>query len=283
MTSIVSWNIQYGKGVDGVLDLARIVETVRRMGDFDVLCAQEVAVNIADMGGGEDVDQAAELAALLPGYQPFFAPAVDLQGPNGKRQRFGNMILSRLPVLAAATHILPRPADPTVMHMPRAAAAALVETKAGALRIFTTHLEFHGTAQRPVQAEALRALYAEAAANDRRVPQPGPGPYRVLPAAIGTAVCGDFNFEASEPPYVALTRPFADGTEALADAWARRYPGTPHAPTCGVYDREQWKQGPHARDFFFVSSGLTARIESVTVDVETAGSDHQPVRLVLAD
>jgi endonuclease/exonuclease/phosphatase family metal-dependent hydrolase len=283
MTAIVSWNIQYGKGVDGAVDLERIVDTVRRMGDFDVLCAQEIAINIADMGGGEGVDQARQLAALLPGYEPFFAPAVDLAGPNGKRQRFGNMILSRLPVLAASAHILPRPADPTVMHMPRGAAAALVETKAGPLRIFTTHLEFHGAVQRPAQAEALRALYAEAAANDRQVPQPGPGPYRVLPAAVGAAICGDFNFEASESPYAAITRPFAAGAEALVDAWTRRYPGTPHAPTCGVHDREQWQQGPHARDFFFVSSGLAARVASVAVDATTAASDHQPVRLVLAD
>jgi len=283
MTAIVSWNIQYGKGVDGVVDLGRIVETVRAMGDFDVLCAQEVAVNIADMGGGEGVDQARQLAALLPGYEPFFAPAIDLIGPNGQRQRFGNMILSRLPVLAASAHVLPRPADPTVMHMPRAAAAALVGTGGGPLRVVTTHLEFHGAVQRPAQAEGLRALYAEAAANDRQLPQPGPGPYRILPAATGTAICGDFNFEASEPSYAAMVRPFADGTEALVDAWARRYPGAPHAPTCGIHDRVQWTQGAHARDFFFVSSGLAASVESVTVDVRTSASDHQPVRLVLKD
>lgn len=283
MTVILSWNIQYGKGVDGVVDLKRIVDTAGAMGPFDVFCAQEVAVNIAGMGGGADVDQTAQLASLLPGYAALFAPAVDLAGPAGERQRFGNMIFSRLPVLAFAARLLPRPADPTVMHMPRGAAEALVETPGGVLRVMTTHLEFHGLVQRPAQARALRALYAEAAANDRRQPQEGPGPYRVLPAAVGTAICGDFNFETAEASYAAMTEKFPDGGAALVDAWAARYPGRPHDPTCGIHDREQWKQGAHARDFFFVSAGLAPRVAAVEVDTETAASDHQPVRLVLAD
>ena len=283
MTVLLSWNIQYGKGVDGAVDLKRIVDTARAMGPFDVFCAQELAVNIAGMGGGEDVDQTAALAALLPGYAAFFAPAVDLAGPGGRRQRFGNMIFSRLPVLAFTSRILPRPADPTVIHMPRGLAEALVETPGGPLRVMTTHLEFHGIVQRLAQAQALRSLYGEAAANDRQQPAPGPGPYRILPAALGTAICGDFNFEASEDSYAAIIQPFAGGAEALVDAWTARYPGRAHDPTCGIHDREQWKQGAHVRDFFFVSAGLKPRIAGVEVDTRTAASDHQPVRLVLAD
>jgi endonuclease/exonuclease/phosphatase family metal-dependent hydrolase len=283
MTVLLSWNVQYGKGVDGRIDLKRIVDTALGMGNFDVFCAQEIAVNIAGMGGGAGVDQTAELAALLPGYAAFFAPAVDLMGPGGERQRFGNMIFSRLPVLSFAQRLLPRPADPTVMHMPRGVAEALVETKSGPLRVMTTHLEFHGTVQRLAQARALRLLYAEAAANDRQNPRPGPGPYRVLPSAIGTAICGDFNFETVEDSYQAMLEPPEDGAELLIDAWAARYPGRKHDPTCGFFDRAQWKHGAHARDFFFVSAGLAAKIDSVTVDVKTAASDHQPVRLVLED
>ena len=117
------------KGADGVTELRRIVDTVRRMGPFDVLCLQEVAINFAEMGGGETVDQVAEIVALLPGYAPFYAPAVDLLGPGGQRQKFGDMILSRLPLLETATHSLPRPAEAGVIHMPRVAAVAVVETK----------------------------------------------------------------------------------------------------------------------------------------------------------
>jgi endonuclease/exonuclease/phosphatase family metal-dependent hydrolase len=80
-----------------------------------------------------------------------------------------------------------------------------------------------------------------------------------------------------------MLEPPEDGAELLIDAWAARYPGRKHDPTCGIFDRAQWKQGAHARDFFFVSAGLAAKIDSVTVDVKTAASDHQPVRLVLED
>jgi endonuclease/exonuclease/phosphatase family metal-dependent hydrolase len=283
MTVIVTWNIQYGKGVDGVLDLGRIVDTVRAKGDFDVLCVQEIAVNYAEMGGGAKVDQTAQLAELLPGYAPFFGAAVDRPGAKGARRKFGNMILSRLKVLDVATHMLPRPEDDSFMHMPRNAVVALIETRGGPLRVMTTHLEFHGTVQRAAQAGRLRALYAEAAANDRRAPQPGPGAYAVPAPAIGTVLCGDFNLEKTEPPYSALTTGFTNGLETLVDAWTARYPVRPHEPTCGIFDAAQWPQGPHARDFVFVSEGLVKCVRSVSVDTETAASDHQPVRIDLED
>ncbi|MCU0933013.1 MAG: endonuclease, partial [Thiobacillaceae bacterium] len=41
---LLSWNIQWGRGLDGRVDLARIAGEIRRIGDFDVICLQEVAV-----------------------------------------------------------------------------------------------------------------------------------------------------------------------------------------------------------------------------------------------
>jgi endonuclease/exonuclease/phosphatase family metal-dependent hydrolase len=283
VTVVTSWNIQYGKGVDGVVDLRRIVDTARRMGAFDVLCVQEIAVHFDEMGGGAQIDQGAELAALLPGYTPLFGAAVDLRGQDGRRQKFGNMVLSRLPVLEASVYPLPRPAEAGIQHMPRNVVCAVVDTRAGPLRVMTTHVEFHSRAQQAAQARFLRALHADLAANDRRPPVAGPGPYRARKPAIGTVICGDFNFEPGEPPYAAITAPFADGTDNLLDAWKLRWPTKPHAPTCGIHDRAQWAQGAHARDFMFVSAGLASRIDDIKVDTETAASDHQPVRLALAD
>jgi endonuclease/exonuclease/phosphatase family metal-dependent hydrolase len=282
MTAIVSWNIQYGKGVDGVIDLRRVVARAKESGPIDVLCLQEVAVNFAEMGGGADVDQVAELAALLPGYAPVFAAPVDHAGPHGRRHRFGNMILSRLPVLEATVHALPRPAEPGVQHMPRGVAAALVETPHGPLRIMTTHLEFHSERQRAAQVDRLRAIYQEAVANEHEPPSPGRGPYRSPPAASGTIICGDFNFEPTDSSYCAMGTPFPNGVEPLLDAWTARYPSLAHAPTCGIHDREQWAQGPHARDFFFVSASLARHVRAVTVDVDTPFSDHQPIRIEFA-
>lgn len=281
MTLLLTWNIQYGKGVDGCIDLGRIAEVARRRGPVDVLCFQEVAINYGEMGGGETVDQMKELASLFPGYAPIFGVAVDRVGPNHMRRRFGNLVLSRLEVLDAMTHPLPRPAAPAVLHMKRAALCCLVETRDGPLRVITTHLEFHREAQRLAQTGRLRTIHAEAVANERGPPEPGPGAYANLPAAIGSVIGGDFNYELDSPPYCAMLAPFGGAAPDLVDAWRAHHGALPHAPTCGIFDREQWQQGPHARDFWFVSAELAPRIKAVVVDTETDASDHQPVWLEL--
>ncbi len=275
MTVLLSWNIQYGKGCDGRIDLARIAGVARSRGPVDVLCFQEVAQNYAEMGGGEGVDQVAELCALFPGYQPHFAAGVDAPGAGGARRRFGNLTLSRVPVLDAAAHLLPRPAEPGVLHMPRAAMACLVETSAGPVRVLSTHIEFHSERQRLAQAERLCALHAEAVANERQPPAPGPGTYALLPRAAGTLVCGDFNFELGSAPYATMRA-------AFADAWTVVHGARPHDPTCGIFDHQQWTQGVHARDFWFVSADLAGAVRGITVDTATDASDHQPVWLSLS-
>ena len=54
---ILTWNIQCGRGVDGRVDLARIVATARALADFDVLCVQEVADNFPALDGNDASDQ----------------------------------------------------------------------------------------------------------------------------------------------------------------------------------------------------------------------------------
>jgi hypothetical protein len=46
------------------------------------------------------------LASLLPGYWPIFRPAVEKVDDGGRLQVFGNMILSRVPVLEIAQECL---------------------------------------------------------------------------------------------------------------------------------------------------------------------------------
>ncbi len=62
---LITWNVQYGKGADGVTDLKRIVETARALGDADVFCFQELAVNFPALDGGVGADQPAILGAEL--------------------------------------------------------------------------------------------------------------------------------------------------------------------------------------------------------------------------
>ncbi len=280
--AILSWNIQFGLGVDGRVDLARIARVCAAMGDADVLCFQEVSDGFGVLAAGAERDQAAELAALFPGHAPVFAPAVDRREPDGTRRRFGNMILSRLPVLDVVAHALPRPADAGVIHMRRQALEVVVGAGGGALRVATTHLEYHSPAQRLAQAAHLAALEAEWHEGRLRPPPAGKGPYGPLPPVDGTVLCGDFNFPLDEASYAAMCARAANGAQ-LVDAWPEIHGARSHDPTCGVHDRVQWKQGAHARDFFFVSASLRARLRALVVDLATDASDHQPLLLTLVD
>jgi endonuclease/exonuclease/phosphatase family metal-dependent hydrolase len=282
MTAIVTWNIQYGLGCDGCYDLKRIVETARAMGPMDLFCVQEVAVGMPEMDQGKGEDQAAALAALLPEFAPVFRPALDFAGADdGRRRQFGNMILSRLPVIQVIAHPLPQPAAPGVKHMRRQALEVVVDTGAGPLRIGTTHLEFHSEAQRMAQVDRLRELHGEASANERRPALAAGGTYVKLPRPSAGLICGDFNFPLDEAAYARMLAPFAGDTPALLDAWTVRHGNQPHDPTCGIHDAAQWPQGPHARDFIFISAELAGAVREVQVDTKTNASDHQPVRLVL--
>jgi endonuclease/exonuclease/phosphatase family metal-dependent hydrolase len=283
MIRIVTWNIQAGLGADGVRDLDRIAERIRALADADVICLQEVARHDPELDGGAGADQVAFLKARFFQHEAFFGAALDRAGPTpSHRRQFGNMILSRLPVLEIATYPLPRPAEAGVKHMRRVAIEAVVAATNGPLRVTTTHLEFFAGTQRAAQAEALRALHEEACANMARPPkQVESGTYRSVPRPVEAVLCGDFNFEIGDPSYARITVPFADGTPALRDAWRVLHGDMPHDPTCGIYDHAQWPAGPHTRDFFFVSDTLAPRVKKVTVDTATNASDHQPVLLVL--
>ena len=47
---IMSWNVQWCRGIDGRVDPARIVAEAKRIADFDVLCLQEIADNFPSPG-----------------------------------------------------------------------------------------------------------------------------------------------------------------------------------------------------------------------------------------
>ena len=79
---------------------------------------------------------------------------------------------------------------------------------------------------------------------------------------------------------VAELEPIADAP-AFIDAWACAHRGEPRAATVGLYDHEQWPDGPFACDFVFVTQDLHARIASCDVDPHSRSSDHQPMWLEL--
>lgn len=268
MTAIVSWNIQNGKGCDGATDLARIARVVKSMGEADVVCFQEIARHDPAFGG--DADQVAELAALFKEYQPIFGPALI----RGERQ-YGNLVLSRLPVLQAFNHLLPHPAEGGIKHMQRQAIEAVVEAPSGSLRVMTTHLEYYSAAHRAAQVARLREIQEEVLANEAAPPKAAPSPYDPVPRPAALVLCGDLNLAPDDAEYRRLFQP------PLVDAWRHARPGEPHPPSTGLFDRKQWPMGGHCRDYFAVTPEVAARIASIECDTASDASDHQALRLVL--
>ena len=282
---LMTWNVQWCRGVDLRVDPARIVAEARRIADFDVLCLQEIADNFPDpeLGGSAGEDQFAMLAALLPGYTAIPGVAVDQPGRDGRRRRFGNMILSRLPVRQVYRHLLPYPLDAGVPGMPRIAIEAIVAAPFGELRVITTHLEYYSARQRMAQAEALRSIYAEghAYARDAQVTKRDGTPFDTYVRPRATVITGDFNFEPDAPEHARLLEPFADGTPLLRDAWELAHPREPHASTFCIYQKTDPSGAELHCDFILVNDDLAPRVRALEVEQQTQASDHQPVTVTL--
>jgi len=283
---ILTWNVQWFCGLDGVVDLPRVVAAAQAMADFDVLCLQEVAVNYPRLEGGAQEDQPRRLQQLLPDFDVCFGAAVDELAPDGRsRQRFGNLIASRLPVAQVHRYPLPYPADTTaggVRSMPRICVAATVMGAFGPVRVMTTHLEFYSPAMRLAQANELVRLHAQACALASHPPlfDDSGSAFQSKPHTPHCILTGDFNFETTDREY-ALVQSAVPGATRLRDAWPLANPGVPHAPTFRLHD-QRYGPIPICCDFIFVSDTLTDRVQRVAVNAETRVSDHQPVLLELA-
>lgn len=282
--NLVTWNIQWGCGLDGRVDLERIVATARALADFDVLCLQEVADNYPGLDGNDDRDQFAALGAMLPGYARIQGYGVDVAGDGGRRRRFGNVIFSRLPVSSSRRHALPWPADPTRSTMPRVAVEATVRAPFGALRITTTHLEYYSEIQRLAQAVRLRQLHEEACGR-ALAPPPAQGDanatFAPAPQTCDAILLGDFNFPPVHAAFAEIQGHVAAGPR-YRDGWTLLHPGEPHEPTFCVHDT-RYSKHPYCCDFAFVSETLAPRLRAIRVDTATKASDHQPVLVELSD
>ena len=278
---LITWNVQWCRGVDGRVDPTRIARTARAFADFDVLCLQEIAVNFPGLPGSRGEDQTQELSRTLPGYTVLFGAATDASGGEGRRQ-FGNAVVTRLPALQVFRHLLPWPADPAVPSMQRLALEVVLESAHGPVRVISTHLEYYSSHQRLAQVDALRRLHHEVcshALHPRVSGDPG-GPFETLLRPSSALICGDFNFRPGSAEYAALTARYDDGeTAALVDAWTLAHPGEAHEITVGLYD-ETWEEA-YCCDFVFVSEDLAPRVARVEVESQTQASDHQPLLVEL--
>ncbi len=270
---ILSWNIQAAKGVDEVISTERIANDIKQFADADVICLQEVMCTPAS-------NQVAEFTALFNGYTPVFGAAIDRLYPGGRLQ-FGNMILTRLPLLQIFLHKLPQPAEPDCKYMPRQAVEVVVQADDELLRVTTLHLEYFAAGQRAAQVNYLVNHHAECLDRFRHPsPEPGQEQFEPLAQTSRNIYCGDFNLTVDSPDYRTMVQ--EGNNDGLVDCWRQVHQQASHDPTCGIYDRVQWEEGPHCRDFFFASPDVAPSLKEFSVNQKTAASDHQPFKIALA-
>ncbi len=272
----VSYNIQWGTGKDERIDLSRITAEV---GEADVIAFQEVE---RFWTRSPQSDQAAELAALFPEHHWVYGPGMDLDGSQRdeqgrlvcRRRQFGNMLLSRKPILASRNHLLPKMALEEMLSLQRAALEAVIEVPSGPLRVYSVHFNHSSAEERLGQIarlhEVIDGAAAEGGAWSGRNYDPVwelDGPQPPLPARA--ILLGDFNLKPDSKEHVAL----CDGTGGLVDSW--RALGHDEASGWTCHEAE----GGWRIDYAFVTPDLKDRLRAMTVDHQAQGSDHQPIRL----
>ena len=282
---IVTYNIQFGCGRDGKVDLDRIVEAVH---DADVIALQEVDRYWPRSG---DMDQVKLIVEKLPGFDFAYGPGVDQAitgkvGTDGRptRRQFGNLLISRGPIGYVRHHLLPKFASIGPLSIQRSALECAIQTDCGPIRFYSLHLTHLSAETRMPQVSSLLRLHREAQMEGAPVCGDANGSYwhdgvAKAPPPDAAILLGDFNFQPDSREYAEMVGPLSPYggrvTHPLGfvDAWTMADGEDDTGYTADV-------EGAPARlDYAFVSASLCDRIRSCWVDRDADGSDHQPLWL----
>lgn len=298
---LVTYNIRYALGPDGVYDYGRIADSVR---DADVIALQEVERN---WRRSAMADQPALLADLLPDCHWSYFPAFDMDagstGADGQvlnlRRQFGVMLLSKYRILEVRRHLLPKIATARSLGMETGALECVLAAPAGPLRVYSLHLSSASRREKLAQIQHLISLHQGAQARGGSwtgaAPEHDPAElanFHAMDWAQGetqpalprhTILMGDFNMVPDSPEYSALMgeSDLATGHnlhwDSFADSW--------HAAHNGADDAGYtWWPDPPGRapseplrlDYCLLSAGLAGAVSRAWVDTSADGSDHQP-------
>lgn len=263
---VVTYNIRWGLGTDEVRSLDRIVTQLHRL-DGDVAFLSEVDVNWRRSG---NVDQPAYIAEATA--YPYHYYGVSLQAwasGNARMSKYGNLLLSRHPIISARTERLPTPPG----REPRTAVVAQLDVDGTPWIVIGAHLGL-SSEERIEQTTRLRQLADEAVekAMDQNARQGGGREAEGSnadpnDAPIPVVIMGDLNARPDAPEIATISDP-AYGRLAFADT--HQLAGTEPGYTFS-YPK------PYARIdyvFFAAPEGMTV---SRSMPVLLPGSDHVPV------
>lgn len=280
---LLSFNIQYGFGADGVYDLTR---TAAVMAGADIACLQEVDRHWSRTGFD---DQPALLQAALPDRYAVFGPGFDMDasGRDGakvinRRRQFGPMILSRWPIIWSRLHLLPLWPMLDPINTQTCALEACIAAPNGPLRVVSVHLAHVGVEERLAQISHLKQSLGTSGPWSGRDDEPArnwtesqPTP----PCPTEMLWLGDFNSEPGSAEHCAIVgqTPYHPGARyagGLVDAVA----------ACGVRVHTHDKLIAGTRrlrqlDHIFASAALAPAVRRVWVDEDCPASDHLPLWL----
>ena len=279
---LVSYNVQYCTGKDGRADIDRIVAEIE---NADVIAVQEID---RYWPRSAMTDQVHEITRRLPDHHWVYGPGVDLNASirdsagrlENRRRQFGNLLLSRDPILASKNQLLPKMSFHSQLSIQRTMLDGVVACPGGSIRIASVHLAHAAAQERLAQVMRLRELQTEAGRdggvlsghheNWRETEDPPPWPRNSI-------LLGDFNMTPDESAYVALAGPKdpkhgqITETDGYIDAWI--FSGGDKNAGYTKFEAS----GNRRIDYAFVSPNLAAGIKAVWVDAEAQGSDHQPL------
>ena len=294
---IVTYNIQFGLGKDECFDLERVASEVD---GADVIALQEVERYWQRSG---NVDQPAQLAQILDKYYWAYGPYFDVDAstsePDGRiknvRRQFGNMILSKTPILSTRLFPLPKSALRHRHNMVVGVFEGVIKLQNdGALRIYNAHLGARSQHDRVAQINSIRKTIRSAPAQggawtgphaqsmweahghklweEDSTPPPMPESFVLL---------GDFNLEYKDPEYDHLVGPI-DGDlgrissrEEFIDTWV----ASGHEENEGTTFLDATSSGETRGmriDYAFVDESMKKQVLGARIDEQAQGSDHQP-------
>jgi endonuclease/exonuclease/phosphatase family metal-dependent hydrolase len=188
--TVLSFNIHHGAGEDGVFDLDRVADEIRRT-HADVIGLQEVDRHYGERS--EWTDQPAELAERL-GMHVVYGANLDLEPPAAgqPRRQYGTAILSRYPIQSWQNTPLPKgkPAEEQ-----RGLLTAVVNVRGVKVRVMNTHLQHDSADSRLLQAKVV----ADA----------------VVASKEPIVLTGDLNAIPAAPEITTITEHLRDGGNAF--------------------------------------------------------------------
>ncbi|MEO1732399.1 MAG: endonuclease/exonuclease/phosphatase family protein [Pseudomonadota bacterium] len=279
---LVTYNIQYGLGMDGLYDLSRIASEVA---SADVIALQEVDRFWQRSGM---VDGPAMLADGLPQHHWVYGANLDMDASYragnrivSRRKQFGTMILSRWPIVSSRNFPLPKWGDRTLHSIQQGLLEAVIQTPAGPIRFYSVHLSHLCVETRMPQVQRIKEILASAPTEGgawcggHPDPDAGWAEETEPPMPRDIILMGDMNFAPGMPEYDAMIGPKSPlhgrltNRDGLLDAWVLA--GHPEA-------KGSTQKDTHARiDHCFVSSSFADKVTSCWVDQNTLGSDHWPL------